>query len=192
MGNVDVDSLMPEIETGDAPQELPDANLNVDAPADKEPQPRDNGKFAGKDKPKEPEAKAPAKEEAAKPPEPSPKPESRTIPLAAYLEDKNKWAADRKALEERLSKLESPPKPPDAPPEDPKAYADFKVKAALEELAGTKKEVQELKQTTQQGQQVTEEMRFSRQLETAEAMFIRENPDYHEALEHVRDIRRKQ
>ena len=184
MGNVDVESLMPEVETTETPPELPEAELNTSAPADKEPQARgEDGKFAGK----KPEAKP--KEE--KPEAKVEKPE-HSVPVRTLVEERRQWQAEKKALEERLAKLETPPKPPEAPPEDPKAYADFKVKAALEQLEGTKKEVEQIRQTTQQSQAQTEEIQFGQHLQVAEAAFVKENPDYYEALSHVRQIRAQQ
>lgn len=187
MGNeVDIDSLLPEIE---AKPELPEPELNTEAPPDKEPRPRDEktGQFAG-EKPKADAAKEPAKPEG----KPEVRAEPKTMPLAAYLEDKNKWTQKMEAMERELQALKNPPKPPEQPPEDPKAYADFKVKAALDELAGTKKEVEQVKQAATQSQQQTEQMQFVQQLQTAETLFVRENPDYYEALEHVRNYRRAQ
>lgn len=191
---VDVETLMPEIEATETQPELPEAELNTEAPADKEPQARaDDGKFKGKEPAKEPEAKKPDEKPA--------KPEQRrdNIPLAAYLEDKNKWQAEKKALEERLAKLESPPKA--APPEpefekDPKGYTDHKLNTALEQLkqqqSEAQKQVEQVAQTAQMSRQQTEQLAFSQHLQTAEAAFVKENPDYYEALSHVRSVRAQQ
>jgi len=191
--SVDVETLMPEIEPTETPPEMPEAELNVTPPEDKEPQARaEDGKFKGKDepKPKEPEVKLP---------EQKPAKEQRAIPLAAYLEDKSKWQAEKKALEERLAKLETPPKAPDPEPSfetDPKGYTDHKVKAALalleQQKAEVKTEVEQVKQTAQMSAEQAERLQFSQHLQVAEQEFVKANPDYYDALSHVRQIRAHQ
>jgi hypothetical protein len=191
---VDIETLMPEIEPTEMPPELPEAELNIEAPADKEPRARtDDGKFKGKEEGKEPEAKKPSEEK--------PKPEQRrdTIPLAAFLEDKNRWAAEKKALEERLAKLESPPKAPPPEPEfekDPKGYTDHKLNTALEQLKAqqgdAQKQIEQVAQTAQMSREQAETLVFSQHLQTAEAAFVQQNPDYYEALAHVRNVRAQQ
>lgn len=184
---VDVDSLMPEIEPTETPPALPEAEVTTEAPADKEPQARaEDGKFAGKDKPKE-AAKEPAKEPA--------KQEPKTIPLAAHLEERKALKAELDAMKRELEALKNPPKPPAPEPDytqDPKGYTDHRVKAALEQLEGTNQRIESLQQTAQQAAQQTEQLQFTRHLEAAEAAFVKENPDYYDALSHVRQIRAQQ
>lgn len=191
---VDIETLMPEIEATEMPPELPEAELNTEAPPDKEPRARaDDGKFKGKEGEKEPEAKKPEEKPA--------KPEQRrdNIPLAAYLEDKNKWQAEKKALEERLAKLESPPKALPPEPEfekDPKGYTDHKLNTALDQLKAqqgeSQKQIEQATQTAQVSREQAERLVFSQHLQTAEAAFVKENPDYYDALSHVRGIRANQ
>lgn len=193
---VDIETLMPEIEATETPPELPEAELNTEAPPDKEPQARaDNGKFKSKEE-KEPEAKKPEPKVDDKPKEPR---RGDNIPLAAYLEDKNKWQAEKKAMEERLAKLESPPKAPAPEPkfdEDPKGYTDHKLNSALEQLkqqqGEAQKQLEQVTQTAQMSREQAEQLQFSQHLQTAEAAFVRENPDYYEALSHVRSVRAQQ
>jgi hypothetical protein len=192
--NVDIDSLLPEIE---AKPDLPEPNVTTDAPADKHDVRDDDGKYAPKDgKKEETKAKAPDPKPEVKP---EPKAEPKTIPLAAHIEERKALKAELDALRKQMEALQNPPKPPAPEPAyeaDPKGYVDHtvstRVQAALEQLEGTKKEVEQVRQAAQQSQQQTEQMKFMRQLETAEAVFMQENPDYYEALAHVRNYRRQQ
>lgn len=188
--SIDVDSLMPEIEAGDKPPDLPEAQLNTEAPADKEPPVRaEDGKFAAKDQ------KEAAKEPAKAEPKPETKPEPKTIPLAAHLEERNKFKAELDALRREMEAIKNPPKPPPAEPDyaqDPKGYTDHKLKSALDALEGTKKQVEQAQQTAQLSAQQTEQLQFTRQLEAAESAFVKEAPDYYDALNHVRQVRAQQ
>lgn len=156
---------------------------------------------------KEPEAKEPeAKGEPGKvePPKDAPKEkEQRTIPLAAHLEERRKLEsrieqqeAARKALEERLAKLENPPKAPDPDPdyqEDPKKYVDHRVQSALKALEeSTGKKVEEVGKTAEQAAKEAQFNRFMQDLTTTEAQFVQATPDYYDALGHIRNIRVQQ
>jgi len=186
----DVESLLPEIEPTETPPELPEAELNTQAPPDKEPQARaEDGKFKGKEK--EPEAKKPEEK-------PEPK-QDRTIPLAAHLEERKALKAELDAMRKELEALKNPPKPPAPEPkfeEDPKAYTDHKLNAALEQLkqqqAEAQKQVEQVAQTAQLSREQTERLAFSQQLQAAEAAFVKETPDYYDALAHVRGVRAHQ
>jgi hypothetical protein len=171
---------------------LPEAEINIEAPADKEPQARDEvGKFKGKDEaPKI--GDEPAKADPTKIEKTEPKQEPKTIPLAAYLEDKTKWSQKFETMERELAALRNPPKQPAAAPEfqeDPRGYIDHKVLSALEQ---TKQQVDEVKNLATQSNQTAEEMRFTQHLVAAEQQFVAQTPDYMDALAHIRQIRMKQ
>jgi hypothetical protein len=204
---IDVDTLIDDIAIKDAPRELPDPNLDTAAPPDKEPQARDEeGKFKGEPG-KAPEAKDqqqpdPKADQQQQPPpnqQQQPRRQGENIPLAAYLEDKRTWQTEKQALLERLQRLENPPKAPPPEPafeDDPKGYTDHKVNSALEQLkqqtAAHQQQLQQVTQTTQQTREQAELIAFSTQLQTAEAAFVKQNPDYFDALDHVRGIRAQQ
>lgn len=151
----------------------------------------------------EPEKAAakPEKPEAQTPPEPK---EPRQIPLAAHLEERNKLRSEieqeraaRKTLEERLAKLENPPKPPDPEPDyvaDPKGYVDAKVKGALEKLNAEKlapltEQVEKSGKTAEQAAAEGQFQRFMGDLASSEQVFMQSKPDYYDALGHIRTIR---
>jgi hypothetical protein len=120
------------------------------------------------------------------PPEPP-----RVIPLAAHLEERNRWKQqveerDRQlaAINERIAKLEPVVPVPDFI-EDPKAYVDAKAQQTTQELEALKAQAAQLTQETQFG-------RFVQEIGTQEADFATKNPDYYEALDHVRGIRTQQ
>jgi hypothetical protein len=166
---------------------LPEAQVNVDPPADKDPQVRDEaGKFAS-DKPKE-EAKVEAPKE-------QPKPEPKSIPLAAHLEEKNKLAAKLDAMERELNALKNPPKAPVPIPEfqeDPKGYIDHRTQSVVEKLEATSKQIEEAKRTAEMSVEQAQHVQFVNHLQQAEAMFVAQAPDYHDALTHIRQVRARQ
>jgi hypothetical protein len=170
---------------------LPEAEINIDPPADREPQARDDtGKFKGKEQEAPKAVDEPTKIEAPKV-EP-PKQEQRTIPLAAHLEERKAFKSELDALKAELAALKNPPKQPVPAPEfqeDPRGYIDHKVLSALEQ---TKQQVDEVKNLATQSNQTAEEMRFSQQLVAAEQQFVAQTPDYMDALAHIRQIRMKQ
>lgn len=150
----------------------------------------------------EPE-KAAAEPEKAEPKAPEAK-EARQIPLAAHLEERNKlrgeieqMRSERKALEERLARLENPPKPPAPEPDyvaDPKGYVDAKVKGALEQLNAEKlapltEQVEKSGKTAEQAAAESQFQRFMGDLASSEQVFIQSTPDYYDALGHLRTIR---
>lgn len=191
-----VDSLLPEIET-DAPPPEPEVTVTTDPPADKEPQSRgEDGKFKGKEPEKAdkaPEAKPEPKVEA------KPEPKERTIPLAAHLEERKALKAELDAMKAELAALRNPPKAPEPEPayeQDPKGYTDHKLKGVLQQLeqikGETSKQIETTQQTAQQAQEQALQQRFIQDVQAAEAAFVKENPDYYDALAHMRSIRLQQ
>jgi hypothetical protein len=170
---------------------LPEAEINIEPPADKEPQARaDDGKFKGKEQEAPKAADEPAKAEPAK--VEAPKQEPRTIPLAAHLEERKAFKSELDALRAEVAALKNPPKQPAPPPEfqeDPRGYIDHKVLDALQQ---TKQQVEEVKNIATQSHQSAEDLRFTQSLLAAEQQFIAQTPDYMEALAHLRQIRAKQ
>ncbi len=165
---------------------LPEAELNIDAPEDKPKQERDGeGKFKGK----EPDDKA-----------------KDTVPLATFLEKQNKLKEQLdarditiKQYEQRLAALEAklnPPKEPDPAPdyvEDPKGYVDHQVKNALAGIAEANKKAEETgKKAQEQAAAATEQVQlqtFMRDLHAHEQRYVAANPDYYDALAHLRNVR---
>lgn len=190
------EQLMSLTEVVEQPPALPEAELNVEAPADKEPIARDeSGKFAGKDK------EEPAKVEAPKleAPKEQPKQEQRTIPLAAHLEERRALKAELDAVRAEIAALKNPPKAPAPEPDytaDPKAYTDHKVQSVLEKLQATEQaatqKLQTVEQTAQQVAQQTEQNNFLQAVSAAEQEFIKTQPDYIDAVNHIRQVRFKQ
>jgi hypothetical protein len=183
----DVDSLMPEVEDVPEPQ-APDVVVDPAPPEDKPaPARAEDGKFKGKEEQK-PEAKQPEQK-------PEAKPEPKTIPLAAHLEERKAFKTEMEALRRELEALKNPPKPPAPEPDftaDPKAYVDHqtsKVQAALKQLETP---VNEAKQAAQMSAEQAEALQFTHILQSAEAAFVKEVPDYYDALTHVREVRANQ
>lgn len=190
---MDIDSLLPEIEPTETRPELPEADISTDAPADKEPQARaEDGKFKGEAKKEAdpaPEAKPEQKAEA------KPEQKERSIPLAAHLEERRALKAELDAMKAQLAALQNPPKAPAPEPDyaaDPKGYTDHKLQTALEKLQEHEKQLETVKQTAQQVDAQVGEQRFFNDLQAHEAAFVKEQPDYHEALQHIRMTRFQQ
>jgi hypothetical protein len=167
--------------------EAPDApEPKVDADAGKEPVDA---------KGKEP-AKGEAGKEPAKEPEKA-KEEPKTIPLAAHLEERARHKQELEQLRRDhaaiRAELEGLKKPKDAPPAepvfnaaDPKPYVDQKVGAVLKQLeTGTA----ELKKTAEEARSEAGFARFQQTLQSTEQQFLAQNPDYYDALTHLRTIR---
>lgn len=183
---------------GDPPAEDPPAD---DPPDDetaeqkevREQQARD--KASGKFKPGKEKVAAPPKEPKA------PAQAPQTVPLAVLLQERNATKAEMTALRAEIAKLTNPPKvetPPAIPDHatDPKGYTDAKLAEVLRKQAEFEEKqaaaTKAATETAQQADQRTQESSFARQLEAAESNFVAQNPDYYEALEHVRTIRANQ
>ena len=137
------------------------------------------GRFTQAPEPAQPAVPAPA----VTPPEPA-----KVIPLAAHLEERARWKAEMKAMEDRLARLEKPAEPPAPEPDfvtDPKGYVDAKTERALAAL----KQVEERLEPVQQA---TELQQFLGHVAAVEGEFVRATPDYYDALAHVRQVRASQ
>lgn len=115
---------------------------------------------------------------------------SKVVPLPVLLEERRNARreideAHRKTmeLEQRLKALESPPAPEPSFTDDPKAYIDAKV-TQVQEM------VKPIEQKAEVGAQQVQLQQFMRHVGGIEAEFVKENPDYYQALDHVRSIRR--
>jgi hypothetical protein len=116
------------------------------------------------------------------------KDEPRVIPLAAHLEERAKLRSELRELQERLQKLEQPAKAPEPKPDfmdDPKAYIDSTVGETREELTKLKEQAEQLTQEQQLA-------RFTQDLAAREQVFVKDTPDYFDALAHVRMARAEQ
>lgn len=160
------------------------ANLHSakDAPADKQ------APVAAK--PADTPAPAPAAERPAEHPDPR-----KWVPVGAHVELRNQF----KALQEEVQRLKNPPPPPAPPPappeftQDPKGYVDHgarelgqKVSAALEQL----EKLKPVAQTAEEAKAAADETRFFTTLQIHEQQFAAANPDYYQALNHLREIRK--
>ncbi len=97
---------------------------------------------------------------------------------------------DRQLLAELKAAKASQAKPKDVDfMDDPKGYVDTKVQAALDKLAA----IDTKAETT--GNQVTAQQQFNAlmtAISTSETAFVAQNPDYYDALNHVRTVRANQ
>jgi hypothetical protein len=136
----------------------------------------------------------------AKPPEQQQQP-PQTVPLAVLLQERNATKAELAALKAELEKLKNPPKVEPEPviPDhtaDPKGYVDAKMAEVLRKAEAieraAKEQTERATQTATQATERTEEVQFRQRLEAAEVSFVAQNPDYYDALEHVREMRANQ
>lgn len=182
----------------------PEAELNVDPPADKKPPERDeSGKFKGKEEKPADKADDPKKPDA-KVEEPK-----DVVPLAKYLEVSNSLkkqveegtltnAQLRKELDELKAKLVPTPKEPPEPDfvENPKGYVDHKLEQALKGIEEANKKAEATgKAATETATQAAEQVQvqqFITNLQTHEQRFAQTNPDYYDALDHLRTVRKAQ
>jgi hypothetical protein len=125
----------------------------------------------------------------------APKEERQVLPLAAHLEERRAWRKSEEAkdeqirqLNERLTRLEKPAEVAAPEPdfiEDPKAYIDAKVG----QVAETAKAIEQRAEALTQEQQVG---RLVEALGSIESEFVKQTPDYYEALAQVREARSTQ
>jgi hypothetical protein len=173
----------------------PEPVIDPSPPPDKPAAARDDaGKFKGKEGEKSEAAKP---DDKAKDASKDDKTEPKTIPLATLLEERNRHKAEQeqtkatlKQLQEQIAALSAPPKK-DPPPEpdfaaDPKSYVDHRVKSAVEKLEGAQ---QQTAKTAEQAQAEAAQTRFMTQLGQTEQTFLAAQPDYYDALNHLRGIR---
>ena len=119
--------------------------------------------------------------------EPTPE-EKRVIPLAAHLEERKRLQSELTELRERLARLETPPAPPAPEPdflEDPKGYVDARTQKALDAL----QKVEQRTETLTQEQQVQQ---FLGAVAAVESEYVKQAPDYYDALAHIRAARVEQ
>ncbi len=97
---------------------------------------------------------------------------------------------DKQILAELKASRAAQAKPKDVDfMDDPKGYVDTKVQAALDKLAA----IDTKAETT--GNQVTAQQQFNAlmtAISTSETAFVAQNPDYYDALNHVRTVRANQ
>jgi hypothetical protein len=207
-GGEDVSAMFAVEDEAERVKARPDAELNVEAPADKpEPERDESGKFKGKEE--KPEAKDPPKEEKPEAKEEEAKKKSDSVPLAAFLEKTNKLKAELEqrditlaeykrrldALEAKAAPKPEEPREPDFV-EDPKGYVDHKMGGVLAEIAKANEkaatEGKKAQETASKAQEQVELQRFFTDLQQHEARFVQSTPDYHDALAHLRNVRANQ
>ena len=134
-------------------------------------------------------------EEHAEPEQPVVEPkEEKTVPLAALLDERNEWKQRYAELEARLSKgnerveklfeaLNKTDQP--SPPEyeqDPLGNLKYSTESVRKEIEETRKWREQLENSQKTQQQFQE---FHNRVNSAEARFAQEHPDYWEAAQHV-------
>ena len=131
-----------------------------------------------------------------------PKPAEKTVPLATLLEER----AAKKQLQEKLQtfeqeirqireqrqQVEQPVKEDAAPDylQDPKGYIEWQRRQAEQAI---NKELEPIRQQYQQSEQQRQQEAIASQISTKageyEAEFIEAQPDYYDALQHIRNLR---
>lgn len=128
---------------------------------------------------------------AAAVPAPAKEPE-RVVPLATLLEERRRYEARLRELENKPAApapAKTAPEPEIDYTQDPKGYVDSKVQKALHELEQLKKEGTE---TIGQTREQVSEIQLNAGINAAEAAIAAETPDYQQALAHVRNVRIQQ
>lgn len=187
------------------PDDAPEMQMPADPAAAPEPEPAAPAAAAPEAAPAaEPAAPAPAAEPAGKEPE-----GSRTIPLAAHLEERNRLKSrieqleglarqndetrsQIQKLEAELAALKNPPKPPEPDPdfsEDPKAYIDRQNAKVIEAVRNLEKMGTE--QITAQSEQLAQ-VQLANAVVASEAAFEAATPDYGDARMFFRNLRAQQ
>jgi hypothetical protein len=187
---------------------LPEAELNAEAPADKAARERDEaGKFKGKEGDEKPDAKKPdeKKPDAKAEDKPEEKKPADMVPLAKFLEQTNRLKEQLdakditlKEFEKKLAAIEAKLPKPETPAEpdfieNPKEYVDHKVKGALEAIAEANKKAEDsgkkVEATVAEQRQREHVQQVMTTVQAQEREFIAQNPDYYDALAHIRQIR---
>jgi hypothetical protein len=195
-----------EIEDEDlkAGKGVPEAELNMEPPEDKEARERDEaGKFKAKDGDKK-EEKKDDKPDAKKEETKVEKKTDDSVPLAKFLDERAKFKAEieqrdltLKQMQARMDEWEKKHAPkPEAEPDfvdDPQGYVDTKLSKVLSTLEETRKTATEqgtkAEATAREARETAEIHGFMQNLAQHEAAYVAKNPDYYDALAHVRQIR---
>lgn len=190
--NDDTD-LVDDVPEGEAPP--PDADDDELPPDD------GDGGDGGDGGDEEPplEGKPPAKKSKQQQQAPQPRQQPQTVPLATFLQEKNKFSealeterAERKKLADELEKIKNPPKAPPKFAEDPEGYIAHQNKATAQEVLAKLdehgKKIGEVVDSTKQTAEQRAEQKFVDDLIASEQVFVQQAPDYHQALLHVRRI----
>jgi hypothetical protein len=108
------------------------------------------------------------------------------------LEERRKWQSELSERDRRLQDLEAQVKtklePPEPEPdfiEDPKAYIDSKVEKAISAV----KEIEQKTSHVSQEQQINQVLNH---VGSIESEFVKSQPDYYQALGHIRQARMEQ
>lgn len=129
----------------------------------------------------------------------APKQPPQTVPLATFLQEKNKFTealeterAERKKLQDQIDKLLNPPKAPPKFAEDPEGYIAHATKQSAQEVLSKLdehgKKVSEVADATKQTAEQKAEQRFLDDLDRTGQAFAQQYTDYGNALAHVRTI----
>lgn len=178
----------PDAPEAPAPDKPEEAAPEAAKPEEKAPEAKAPEAAKPDDKPAEPAPEKPAAPEAKAPEIPDPK---KWVPVGSHIELRRQL----QATQEELQRLKNPPKPaeppapkPEAPDfvQDPKGYVDHRVQAALEKLDEAVKPVA---QTAEQAAAQTAHVQLLTTINTAEQSFVARQPDYYNALQHLRSIR---
>lgn len=196
MSELNFESLdVPDTEILNAPESTPEAAppVPIVETAERARDPS-TGQFVAQAPAPDPIAAAtpPAPAAPAAPVPVAPVPEPRVIPLAAHLEERSRWKQENaelaRRLEEvnaRIGKLEAPAQPDPEFVEDPKGYVDAQAAKTAKQLEELRAEATNIQNQQRFGQ-------FMNEVSNKEADFVRKNPDYYDALGHVRALRTEQ
>lgn len=139
-----------------------------------------------------PEPKPPEPEKVEVQPPPVEKPPPGYVKLEALheararIKELDRQSAEKlAALEAKLNALTNPPPAVPKFEDDPANNLRLELEKTKQELGPVK---EELAQTRQQREIAALEARLTRDVETHEAEYIKENPDYLQAVEHIRKV----
>ncbi len=127
--------------------------------------------------------------------------EGQTVPLAVLLDERKGFQSRMDEMNQRLGKLdafeermreiqerkqaEADKKPEPEYLDDPKEYVDHKLAKAEEKAEAADNKVTEMRQMTDQQAQMQQ---INNRLNTYDAEFVKESPDYYDALDYVRTV----
>lgn len=174
---------------------MTDVLEGLDEPAEQatEPAPAPTTETAAPAEPAPEPVKVEAQAEAPK--AEGPKSEDRYVPLETMLAERKKLQAKlaeeesaRKALLERLERLEKATAPEKAPDfmDDPKGYVDSAVAKIEAAAKNAEKESAEVRAARERDEQM---QKFVGAIQTDEAQFVAKTPDYQQALSYLREQR---
>lgn len=131
------------------------------------------------------------------------KKEEKVVPLAALHEERQRRKElqqrieaaeaqrqrDMQILEQRLQALQSPPQPLPSVDDNPVANFDRRIGQLSEQQEQVLRTMQESQARQEQQQQI---QRLASVVQTNEAQFVKSAPDYTDAVNHLREVRKQE